>query len=98
MTTPGTTWTNWAGTVNAEVTVAAPASVAEVREIVAAAADRGQRVKPIGAGHSFTAIGATDGIQLRLHRLSGIVKADRTNNTVTVLAGTRLRTLNDALW
>jgi L-gulonolactone oxidase len=93
-----TTWTNWAGTVSAEVTVADPSSIAELARVVTGAADRGQRVKPIGAGHSFTDIGVTDGIQLRLDRLAGIVKADRTTGLVTVLAGTRLHALNEALW
>jgi L-gulonolactone oxidase len=93
-----TTWTNWAGTVNAEVTVARPSSVAELCQTVAGAAGRGQRVKAIGAGHSFTAIGATDGVQLRLDRLAGVVRADRETGLVTVLAGTRLYALNETLW
>ncbi len=92
------TWTNWAGTVSTDVTVATPGSIAELTRIVAGAHQRGQRVKPIGAGHSFTTIGATDGVQLRLDRLAGIVHADRRTGLVTVLAGTRLHELNDALW
>jgi len=91
-------WTNWADTAQAEVTVATPSSVGEIGELVAAAAGRGQRVKPIGAGHSFTSIGVTDGVQLRLDRLAGIVRADRDTGLVTVLAGTRLHALNEALW
>jgi L-gulonolactone oxidase len=91
-------WTNWAGTAQAEVTVATPTSVNELGELVRAAAGRGQRVKPIGAGHSFTAIGVTDGVQLRLDRLAGIVRADRETGLVTVQAGTRLHALNEALW
>ena len=93
-----TVWTNWAGTVHANVTVQAPASIAELQQTVAAAAERGQRVKPIGAGHSFTAIGDTDGVQLRLDRLAGVVRADRETGLVTVLAGTRLHALNETLW
>jgi L-gulono-1,4-lactone dehydrogenase len=93
-----TTWTNWAGNVSADVTVAAPATVGELAKVVAAATARGQRVKPIGAGHSFTSIAATDGIQLSLDRLAGIVQADRNTGLVTVLAGTRLHALNEALW
>jgi L-gulonolactone oxidase len=93
-----TTWTNWAGTASADVTVVHPGSIAELTRTVAGAAERGQRVKAIGAGHSFTDIGVTDGIQLRLDRLAGIVKADRATGLVTVLAGTRLHALNEALW
>jgi L-gulonolactone oxidase len=93
-----TTWTNWAGTASAEVTVAAPGTVRELQAIVRQAAEAGQRVKPIGAGHSFTPIGVTDGVQLRLDRLAGVVRADRETGLVTVLAGTRLHALNEALW
>jgi L-gulonolactone oxidase len=92
------TWTNWAGTAHADVTVSTPSSVGEIGEVVRAAAERGQRVKPIGAGHSFTPIGVTDGVQLRLDRLAGIVRADRDTGLVTVQAGTRLHALNEALW
>jgi len=92
------TWTNWAGTAHADVTVATPSGVSEIAELVGAAAARGQRVKPIGAGHSFTTIGVTDGVQLRLDRLAGIVRADRETGLVTVQAGTRLHALNEALW
>lgn len=92
------TWTNWAGTVSSDVTVAAPASVGELAALVAAATERGERVKPIGAGHSFTAIGDTDGVQVRLDRLAGVVRADRDTGLVTVLAGTRLHALNETLW
>src|SRR5437660_834508 len=91
-------WTNWAGTVSAEVTVATPASLSQLASIVAGATDRGDKVKPVGAGHSFSAIAATDGIQLDLGRLAGVVRADRETGLVTVLAGTRLHALNDALW
>jgi L-gulonolactone oxidase len=91
-------WTNWAGTASAEVTVAAPGTVRELQAIVRQAAEAGQRVKPIGAGHSFTPIGVTDGVQLRLDRLAGVVRADRETGLVTVLAGTRLHALNEALW
>jgi FAD-linked oxidoreductase len=93
-----TVWTNWAGTVQSDVVVARPASVAELRDVVARAAEGGQRVKPIGAGHSFTPIGATDGVQLRLDRLAGVVRADRETGLVTVLAGTRLHALTQTLW
>ncbi len=93
-----TTWTNWAGTVSADVTPATPGSVAELATIVEGATERGQRVKPVGAGHSFTAIAATDGVHVCLDRLAGIVRADRDTGQVTVLAGTRLHALNPALW
>jgi FAD-linked oxidoreductase len=70
--------------------VAAPASVDELVEVVSGAKERGQRVKAIGAGHSFTAIAATDGIQVVLDRMSGLVHADPVSGVVTLRGGTRL--------
>jgi L-gulonolactone oxidase len=93
-----TRWTNWAGTVSADVPTASPGSLAELQDAVARATAEGNRVKPIGAGHSFTAIARTDGVQLRLDRLRGLVRGDRGTGLVTVLAGTPLRELNEALW
>ena len=95
MTEHVTTWTNWSGTVRADVQVARPESVAELQRVVA---NSPGRVKAIGAGHSFTAIGATDGLQLRPDGLSGVVRADVESGLVTVLAGTRLHELNETLW
>jgi L-gulonolactone oxidase len=91
-------WTNWAKTVSADVAPVRPETVEELQHIVAEAAARGERVKAIGAGHSFTAIGETDGVQILPDGLSGILHADSSTGLVTVLAGTRLHELNDALW
>jgi L-gulonolactone oxidase len=93
-----TTWTNWSGTVTANVQPVTPATVAELQEAVCRAVAAGKRVKPIGAGHSFTSIGETDGVQIRPDRLTGIVSADQRTGRVTVLAGTRLHDLNESLW
>ncbi|MDQ2747979.1 MAG: FAD-binding protein [Actinomycetota bacterium] len=94
-----TTWTNWADTVTAHpAAVEQPGSIAELQQVIAAATAGGRRVKPIGAGHSFTAIAQTDGVQLRLDKLTGVLRADRGTGLVTVLAGTRLHELNDVLW
>jgi L-gulonolactone oxidase len=93
-----TTWTNWAGTVHAEVEVARPGTVAELQQVVARAAEAGRHVKAIGTGHSFTAIGATDGVQIAPDRLAGVLRADRESGLVTVLGGTPLHELNETLW
>lgn len=94
-----TTWTNWAHTASARVVdTELPATVAELRRAVNDAVDNGLRVKPVGAGHSFTSIAETDGVLLRLDHLSGIVRADTGTGLVTVLAGTRLHDLNELLW
>ncbi|MFI6346182.1 D-arabinono-1,4-lactone oxidase [Streptomyces sp. NPDC050560] len=92
------TWRNWAGTVAVRPEHAvAPASVEGVRAAVRAAAEDGLTVKAVGAGHSFTAVGATEGVLLSLRRLTGVRHVDRAAGTVTVAAGTPLRELNAAL-
>jgi L-gulono-1,4-lactone dehydrogenase len=89
---------NWAGNQRWVPAVRrTPASVFEVAQIVTSAHRAGQRVKAIGAGHSFTAAAATDGVQLSLDRLGRVLAVDRGRGLVTVEAGIRLHRLNDAL-
>jgi FAD-linked oxidoreductase len=93
-----TSWSNWAGNQRAEgVTVVEPRDTEEVASAVRRAAERGQKVKPIGAGHSFTGIGKPKDVQLVLDSLSGIRHVDREAGVVTVEAGTRLHRLNELL-
>ncbi|MGR8007737.1 D-arabinono-1,4-lactone oxidase [Streptomyces hypolithicus] len=96
--TASSTWRNWAGNVTARpVREVTPASAEELAEAVRRAAEDGLRVKPVGAGHSFTAAAATDGLLIRPDLLTGIRAIDRAAGTVTVEAGTGLRRLNVAL-
>ncbi len=89
-----TTWRNWGRSASCTpAEIAAPVDEAELVATIQRAADHGQSVRPVGAGHSFNSIAATEGIQLRLDHFSGIVAADRESGLVTMLAGTRLRDL-----
>ena len=93
-----TTWTNWAGNQTSHpVEVATPRRPDEVSAAILRAGTRGIPVKVVGAGHSFTPIAATDGLQLRLDGLTGITHVDRDRSRVRVLAGTPLHVLNPAL-
>ena len=95
---PPARWTNWARNVQSNPSViATPRDVDEVAQLVVDAATRGIRVKPVGAGHSFTGLAATDGIQLRLDAMSGLSGVDRDRAQVRVLGGTRLSELNPLL-
>ena len=86
---PGTRWRNWGRSESSTPRhVARPTSVDEVVEVVRQARERGLTVKPIGAGHSFTAIAATDGIQLDISAIDGVLAVD--GNLVTLGAGTNL--------
>jgi L-gulonolactone oxidase len=91
-------WRNWAGNQSATPSrVVAPASAAELAEVVGSAARAGERVKPIGSGHSFTGIGLTAGVQLSMARLAGLRALDTGTGLVTVQAGMPLYRLNELL-
>lgn len=86
---PGGLWRNWGRSQSAHPEfVARASSVDDVVETLAFARDRGLTVKPIGAGHSFTAIAATDGVQLDIGAIDGVLAVDGT--LVTLGAGTNL--------
>jgi L-gulono-1,4-lactone dehydrogenase len=89
---------NWAGN---QVCLPAerhrPRSVDEVAALVARAHRQGQRVKVVGAGHSFTDIACTDGLLLSLDDLAAVQHVDRARGRVTVQAGIRLHRLTAEL-
>jgi FAD-linked oxidoreductase len=93
-----TTWTNWAESAGANpTTVAHPANTAEVVAYIRKALAAGKHVKAIGAGHSFTAIGVTDGVLLHLDRMKSVLGWDTELGRVRVQAGISLRDLNPIL-
>ena len=92
------TWRNWAENQKAHPqSIESPRDVGELAALVAEASSRGQKVKAVGSGHSFTSAAATNGRMIRLENLSGISHVNRANNQVTVGAGTRLSELNTLL-
>ncbi|MEW2018005.1 D-arabinono-1,4-lactone oxidase [Rhodococcus sp. NPDC076796] len=95
-------WQNWAGNQHAfPAKRAEPRSVDELRAVLAGAVARSRTVRCVGAGHSFTPIAVTDGVQIGLDSLRGIESVVRSADgsaRVTVLAGTRLRELTAWLW
>ena len=92
-------WRNWAENQSCSPSrVHEPSSEEEIAGIVREAAAAGERVKVVGAGHSFTAIALTDGHLLKLDNYQGIVHTDAAKGRVTVEAGIRLHRLNDELW
>jgi FAD-linked oxidoreductase len=89
-------WRNWAGNQRADVEVVRPGSVEEVADVLATASASGRRVRPIGSGHSFTALCVSDDVQLSLDRLSGL-RSIGEQGLVTVWGGTPLHRLNTEL-
>ncbi|MCW2572787.1 MAG: FAD-dependent oxidoreductase [Frankiales bacterium] len=91
-------WSNWAGNQRMQpVRVVRPSSVDEIAAAVKQAAADGLRVKAIGSGHSFTAIGLTDGVLLDMSSYAGLVSADTATGLVTAEAGLPLHRLNALL-
>jgi L-gulono-1,4-lactone dehydrogenase len=85
----GSSWRNWGRSQAARPTYIARArSVDDVVDVVRFAADRGLRVKAIGAGHSFSGIAVPEDIQLDISAIDGLFAVD--GNLVTLGAGTNL--------
>ena len=92
------TWSNWAGNQTmSPVRVVRPTSVDELAAAVKQAAADDLRVKAIGSGHSFTAIGLTDGVQVDMSGLDRMVSVDTPTGLVTAQAGVPLHALNAVL-
>src|SRR3954453_5809528 len=95
---PPAQWRNWSGNQHGRAqTVEHPRDVEEVVQVVKRAATDGHRVKALGSAHSFTAVAVTDGVNVALDRMSGVLSVDRETQRVTVRAGTPLHRLNAEL-
>ena len=88
-------WRNWAG----DHACRPEARLAPRDEDELVALLRGTRgeVRPVGSGHSFTPVAATDGTLVSLDRIRGVIATDRTNRVAEVWAGTRLHALGAEL-
>lgn len=95
----GVTKKNWAGNQRCvPAAVHEPTTTAQVAAIVGAAAASGERVKVIGAGHSFTDVAMTDGHLLSLDAMNRVLDVGGPDGLdVTVQAGIRLFDLNEQL-
>jgi FAD-linked oxidoreductase len=93
-----TLWRNWAGNQRCvPASVERPETEADLIAIVSRAAVQGQRVKAVGAGHSFTSIACTDGTLIDLSGYSRLLSVDSGRQQVTVQAGITVATLNQML-
>jgi FAD-linked oxidoreductase len=57
-----------------------------------------RHVRVVGSGHSFTPLVQTNDVLMSLERMQGIEEIDTEGGTVTVYAGTPLKTLGEALY
>jgi L-gulonolactone oxidase len=91
-------WSNWAGNqACAPAATVRPRTEDELVALVDRAGEDGQRVKVVGAGHSFTSIACTDGVLVDLSGYGRVLGHDPEVGTVTVEAGIPLHRLSDEL-
>ena len=84
-------WTNWSGIqTSTPKQIFVPKTEQELAEHIAGT--RGQ-IRPVGSGHSFTALVPSEDVIVDLGRMNGIREYDLETNIVKVGAGTRLRIL-----
>lgn len=92
------TWRNWSGGVHGRpASTSRPMTPVELRQVVGNAVREKQPIKAVGAGHSFTPIALTDGLQLDLTGWIGLVAHDPELKQVTVRSGTPLSQLGRIL-
>lgn len=97
-TTSRKRWTNWAGNqACVPARVERPTTEDELAEVVRHAHERGERVKAVGSGHSFTDCAVTDGVLVDLSHYEKVVAWDPSRGHITVQAGLTLRKLNRSL-
>ncbi|MCW0199744.1 D-arabinono-1,4-lactone oxidase [Sphingopyxis sp.] len=88
-------WSNWSGIAHSYPEKrGAPKSEEELLSILTRAP---APVRPVGSGHSFTALVPTDGTLVTLDGMAGLVSHDAAKNQATVRGGTRLADLGPAL-
>jgi FAD-linked oxidoreductase len=91
-------WHNWSGSVQCKPQqVAKPASIDTLIQIIKACSRDNRHVRVAGSGHSFTPLVQTNDVLISLEQMQGIEEIDTEHSTVTVLAGTTLKTLGQAL-
>lgn len=83
-------WRNWCRSVEAHPTrIVRPTDAGEV----VAALDRPGRIRPVGAGHSFSALALAEETLLDLRGLDRIIGLDATRGTVRAQGGVTMRVL-----
>ncbi len=77
-------WRTWSGATRvADVEVAEPADAAEVAQLLRRAREQGRRVRPLGAGHSFSPIAAPVDLAVDLRRCADIDAVDPATDPAT---------------
>lgn len=89
-------WQNWSGWVEASPSqIVRPQDEAQLAE---ALTDAEGEIRVVGTGHSFTALGATDGTLVDLSKMTGLVSVNEARTEATVWAGTPIHQLGTELF
>ncbi|WP_109440923.1 D-arabinono-1,4-lactone oxidase [Acinetobacter haemolyticus] len=87
-------WSNWSGFQKAKPQqILHPANIQELQAMVKAQ----QKIRVVGAGHSFTPLVCTDATLLSLDHIAGIASTDHERCQSNIYAGTRLYDLDQHL-
>src|ERR1700730_7889257 len=91
-------WRNWSGSVQCRPQqVAKPASIEALVQVIKACSSDNHHVRVVGSGHSFVPLVQTNDVLMSLEHIQGVEEIDTERSTVTVLAGTTLKTLGKVL-
>ncbi len=91
-------WSNWSGSVTGTPRqFFKPQSIDELARVIGDYGRAGRLVRVVGAGHSFVPLVQTDDVLVSLDAMQGVETIDAAAGTATVLAGTRLHMLGNAL-
>ncbi len=91
-------WVNWFGNQRCHPnSIKTARSEAEVQQVIRYAADAGQSVRVVGAGHSLTPVGLTDGVLLN-PKIDTDLQVDLERGTAHVGPGQTVEQVSEALW
>lgn len=88
-------WTNWAS--NQACQPSARLAPQNEDELISALLSNHERLRPVGAGHSFSGLVPTNANLVSTDLMSGLINVDTKHNTAEVWSGTRLHQLGPAL-
>ncbi|MFO0681007.1 MAG: D-arabinono-1,4-lactone oxidase [Sandaracinus sp.] len=95
---PPKEWVNWSRVHRAKPTAwESPRSVGEVVDLLARARRAKQRVRAVGAGHSWSTIAVPEHVALDLEGMRAVLGIDAAARTIRVQAGIHLFELTEAL-
>ncbi len=88
-------WRNWSGAqFSLPMAQPVPASEAELADLIRSTK---HGIRPVGSGHSFSALVPTDGIIVSLARMQGLISHDPATLQAEFWGGTHMSTMGQAL-